>query len=216
MNHSLQKEIDTNTLTDQQAAVDAVPLEEIDVSRPELVCAAEERGTLYAGHRLSASVGADFKHILQRSTVHPGQIRRRQKGGVMAAEIDRVIERRQFYRSDRVSRVVFPIVPTSHFAQGVGTIPMSYEVDPTHVVAGGACLVLCPGGVLITADDVETAAEVLQVAGRRVGHGEEVAVGAQTEVDRYFEVRRQQVADICLCGSRVTHSVRVQPPDDPG
>ncbi|SVD28280.1 uncharacterized protein METZ01_LOCUS381134, partial [marine metagenome] len=34
MNHSLQKEIDTNTLTDQQAAVDAVPLEEIDVSRP--------------------------------------------------------------------------------------------------------------------------------------------------------------------------------------
>ena len=36
MNHSLQKEIDTNTLTDQQAAVDAVPLEEIDVSRPEL------------------------------------------------------------------------------------------------------------------------------------------------------------------------------------
>ena len=28
--------IDTNTLTDQQAAVDAVPLEEIDVSRPEL------------------------------------------------------------------------------------------------------------------------------------------------------------------------------------
>ena len=33
MNHSLQKEIDTNTLTDQQAAVDAVPLEEIDVSR---------------------------------------------------------------------------------------------------------------------------------------------------------------------------------------
>ncbi|MEE3278945.1 MAG: cytochrome P450 [Pseudomonadota bacterium] len=36
MNHSLQKEIDTNMLTDQQAAVDAVPLEEIDVSRPEL------------------------------------------------------------------------------------------------------------------------------------------------------------------------------------
>ncbi len=31
-----RSEVDMNTLTDQQAAVDAVPLEEIDVSRPEL------------------------------------------------------------------------------------------------------------------------------------------------------------------------------------